>query len=197
MDFVRNGLEQDWICFILPKYFWNAALTTDCVSLPLNDLHLLLRSLVTLAEEYILSHSDWRSYLTKYFKTFWLALQISRLDFQLTLRYLRASPRYLKEKYLGVNPEYSLEGLVAEAEAPVLWPPDWKSRLIGKDPDAGEDWRQRRKGQQIESDWFNGHEFEQTLGESGRQMSLVCYSPWGCRVRHNLATEKQQIWYVS
>ena len=42
----------------------------------------------------------------------------------------------------------------------------------------------------------HGHEFEQTLGESGRQRSLVCYSPWGCRVRHNLVTEKQQIWYV-
>ena len=34
----------------------------------------------------------------------------------------------------------------AEAEAPILWPPDGKSRLIGKDPDAGEDWRQEEKG---------------------------------------------------
>ena len=166
MDFVRNGLEQDWICFILPKYFWNAALTTDCVSLPLNDLHLLLRSLVTLAEEYILSHSDWRSYLTKYFKTFWLALQISRLDFQLTLRDLRASPRYLKEKYLGVNPEYSLEGLVAEAEAPVLWPPDWKSRPIGKDPDAGEDWRQKEKGA---ANWIRLIQWTWIWTDSGRK----------------------------
>ena len=33
----------------------------------------------------------------------------------------------------------------AEAEAPVLWPPDMKSWLIGKDPDAGEDWRQKEK----------------------------------------------------
>ena len=33
----------------------------------------------------------------------------------------------------------------AEAEAPVLWPPDVKSRLIGKDPDAGKDWRQKEK----------------------------------------------------
>ena len=39
-----------------------------------------------------------------------------------------------------VNPEYSREGLVlSEAEAPILWPPDEKSRLIGKDPDAGKD----------------------------------------------------------
>ena len=33
----------------------------------------------------------------------------------------------------------------AEAEAPILWPPDVKSRLIGKDPDAGKDWRQKEK----------------------------------------------------
>ena len=45
-----------------------------------------------------------------------------------------------------VNPEYSLEGLtVAEAEAPVLWPPDAKSRLIEKDPDVGKDRGQEEK----------------------------------------------------
>ena len=38
-----------------------------------------------------------------------------------------------------INPEYSLEGLHAEAEAPVLWPPDAESQLIGKDPDSGKD----------------------------------------------------------
>ena len=37
-----------------------------------------------------------------------------------------------------INPEYSLEG-DAEAEAPILWPPDARSQLIGKDPDAGKD----------------------------------------------------------
>ena len=39
---------------------------------------------------------------------------------------------------------------------------------------------------------LNGHEFEQTLGDSGRQESLACCSPWGCRVRHELVTEQQQ-----
>ena len=39
---------------------------------------------------------------------------------------------------MGFNPENSLEGH-AEAEAPVLWPPDVKNQLIGKDPDAGKD----------------------------------------------------------
>ena len=37
----------------------------------------------------------------------------------------------------------------AEAEAPILWPPDVKNWLIGKDPDAGKDWRQEEKGQQM------------------------------------------------
>ena len=57
----------------------------------------------------------------------------------------------------------------AEAEAPTLWPPDTKSRLIGKDPDAGKDWTQEEK-ETTEDEMagkhhqLNGHEFEQTLG---------------------------------
>ena len=47
----------------------------------------------------------------------------------------RSNQSILKE----INPEHSLDGTDAEAEAPVLWPPDAKSRLIGKDPDAGKD----------------------------------------------------------
>ena len=40
--------------------------------------------------------------------------------------------------------------------------------------------------------WLNGHEFEKTLGNSEEQRSLVCYSPWDGRVRHNLVTEQEQ-----
>ena len=47
----------------------------------------------------------------------------------------RSNQSILKE----INPEYSLEGLMAETEAAILWPPDSKSQLIGKDPDAGKD----------------------------------------------------------
>jgi len=59
----------------------------------------------------------------------------------------------------------------SEAEAPILWPPDAKSQLIGKDPDAGKDWRQKEKGatedeMEREHHWLNGHEFEQTPGDS-------------------------------
>ena len=58
----------------------------------------------------------------------------------------------------------------AEAETPVLWPPDAKSWVIGKDPDAGKDWRWEKKGM-IEDEmigWhhqLNRHEFEQTPGD--------------------------------
>ena len=65
-----------------------------------------------------------------------------------------------------------------DAEAPVLWPPDAKSPLTGKDPDAGKDWGQEEKGA-TEDEMFrwhhrlNGLEFEQTPGDSGGQKSLV------------------------
>ena len=70
----------------------------------------------------------------------------------------------------------------AEAEAPVLWAPDIKSRLIGKDPDAEKDWRQEEKGMTEDEmvGWhhrLNGHEFEQTLIDSKGQGSLSCCSP--------------------
>ena len=72
----------------------------------------------------------------------------------------------------------------AEAEAPVFWPPDVKSQLIGKDPDAEKDWGQEEK--KVTEDemvgWhrqLNGYEFEQTLGDSEGLESLACRSPWG------------------
>ena len=74
----------------------------------------------------------------------------------------------------------------AEAEAPILWPPDAKNWLIRKDPDSGKDWRQEEKGT-IEYEmvgwhhWLHGHEFEQALGDGEGQVSLVCCSPWGCK----------------
>jgi len=74
----------------------------------------------------------------------------------------------------------------AEAEAPILWPPDAKSQLIGKDCDAGKDWRQEEK--RVTEDevvgWhqqLNAHEFEQTQGGGEGQGSLACCSPRGCK----------------
>ena len=74
----------------------------------------------------------------------------------------------------------------AAAEAPMLWPPDAKSRLIEKDPDTGKDWVQEEKGATEDEmvGWhhqLNGHEIEQTPRDGEGQGSLVCYSPWGCK----------------
>ena len=71
----------------------------------------------------------------------------------------------------------------AEAEAPVLWTPDRKSRLTGKDPDAGKDWRQEETGTKEDEmagwhHWLNGHEFEQAPGNSEEQGRLLFCSPW-------------------
>ena len=72
----------------------------------------------------------------------------------------------------------------AEAETPILWPPDAKSQLIRKDPDAGKDWGQEAKGMTEDEmvgwhHWLNGHELEQTPRESKRQGSPAFYSQWG------------------
>ena len=71
-----------------------------------------------------------------------------------------------------------------DAEVTILWPPDAKNLLIGKDPDAGKDWRQEKKG--VTEDemigWhhqLNGHEFEQALGVGDGQGSLAGCSPCG------------------
>ena len=94
----------------------------------------------------------------------------------------------------GNQPWISIGKTDAEAEAPILWPPDGKVQLFGKDPDAGKDWRQRRRGTPEEEmvgwhHWLSGHEFEQTLGDSGAQKSLLCCSPWGLK---ELDTTEQQ-----
>ena len=74
----------------------------------------------------------------------------------------------------------------AEAEAPILCPSDARSRLIGKDPDAGKDWSQEEKGMTKDEmvGWhhrLNGHGFEQAPGNGEGQGSLACYSLWGCK----------------
>ena len=81
-------------------------------------------------------------------------------------------------KIKPVNPEGNQPWIFigrtdAEAEAPIIWPPDEKSQFIGKDPDTGKDWGQEEKG--VTEDemvgwhhWLDGYEFEQTLGNIER-----------------------------
>ena len=89
----------------------------------------------------------------------------------------RSNQSILKE----INAGYSLK-----AETPKLWPLEVKNWPTGKDPNAGKDWGQEEKGATEDEmvrcyHWLNGHEFEQTAGDSERQGSLACCSPWGLR----------------
>ena len=88
-----------------------------------------------------------------------------------------------------VNPKgnqswISIGRIDAEVETPILQPPDVKDWLIGKDSDAGKDWRQEEKKMTEEEvvgwhHWLNGHEFEQAPRVGDVQGSLACCSPWG------------------
>ena len=83
----------------------------------------------------------------------------------------------------------------AEAVIPILWPPDGKNWFVGKDPDAGKDWRREEKGAAGDDmvGWhhlLNGHEFEQAPGDGEGQGSLVCIESQ--RVGHDWVTEHQE-----
>ena len=83
-----------------------------------------------------------------------------------------------------------------EAETPILWPPDGKSWLIWKDPDAGKDWRQEEKGMtEVEMvgchHWFSEHGFGWTPGVGDRQGGLMCCDSWGCKESN---TTEQMNW---
>ena len=82
----------------------------------------------------------------------------------------------------------------AEIEAPILWPPNARKWLTGKDSAPGKDWgwKETRAAEDETVGWhhpFNGHEFEQTQGDSEGQRSLVCCSLRGLK---ELGTEQQQ-----
>ena len=88
-----------------------------------------------------------------------------------------------------VNPEGNQPWLYigrtdAKAEAPIVWPPEVKNWLIGKDPDAGKDWRQEEKRMTEDEmvgwqHWLNGHEFVQTLQDSEGLEYLASCRPCG------------------
>ena len=111
---------------------------------------------------------------------FWIAVLEKTLESSLDSKEVKpVNPK-------GNQPWIFIGRTDAEAEAPILWLPDVKSWLIGKDPDAGQNFRQEEKGAGEDETvgWhhkINGHEFEQTPGDSKGQGRLVCCSPWGHR----------------
>ena len=77
-----------------------------------------------------------------------------------------------------------IERTEVEAETLILWPPDAKSWLIWKDPNAGKDWRRDEKGMTEDemAGWhhrLNGHGFGWTLGVGDGWGGLACCGPWG------------------
>jgi len=96
--------------------------------------------------------------------------------FEMVLEKILESPLELKEIKLvnpkGNQPWIFIGRTYAEAETPILWPPDVKNWLNGEDPNAGKDWREEDKGMTEDEmigwhHWLDGHEFEQVLGVGG------------------------------
>ena len=86
----------------------------------------------------------------------------------------------------GNQPWIFIERTDVEAEIPILWPPDRKSWLIGKNPDAGRDWGQKEKGTTEDEmvGWhhqLDEHGFEWTPGVGDGQGGLACCGSWGCK----------------
>ena len=119
-------------------------------------------------------------YTASYYRCFWTVVMEKTLE----------SPLDYKE-IKSVNPQGNQSWIFigrtdAEAETPILWPPDVKNWLIRKDLNARKDWRQEEKGTTEHEmvGWhhrLNGHEFEQALGVGDGQGGLACCSPWGCK----------------
>ena len=110
---------------------------------------------------------------------------------------LNESP--LDSKIKSVNPKGNQPWIFTgrtDAEAPILWPPDAKSWLIGKDPGARKDWRQEEKG--VTEDemvgWhhqLNEHDFDRILWDSEGQGGQTCCSPPGHKESYtDLVTEQ-------
>ena len=118
----------------------------------------------------------------------------------LSLEKTLESPLDCKEIQL-VNPKGNQSWMFtwrtdAEAETPILWPPDVKNWLTGKNTDSGKDWKWEKKGTTEDEmvGWHHqpdGHEFEQDLGVGNGKGRLACCSPWDCK---ELNTTEQLNW---
>ena len=102
----------------------------------------------------------------------------------------RSNQSILKE----ISPEYSLEELMLKLKLQCL--SHLKSLLIGKDPEAEKDWRQKKEGA-AEDEMVRKHFYSidinlSKLKDSREQRSLACYSTQSCKESDDLVTERQQ-----
>ena len=89
----------------------------------------------------------------------------------------------------------------AKPETSILWPPDAKSWLIWKDPDAGKDWGQEEKGMTEDEmvGWhhrLDEHEFEWTPGVGDGQGGLVCFGSWGHKESEMTERLNLPVWFL-
>ena len=120
---------------------------------------------------------DYKESWTPKNRCFWTVVLEKTLESPLDCQEIQ--PVHPKE----ISPEF-IGRTDVEVETPILWPPDEKSWLIGKDPDAGKDWEQEEKGMTEDEivgwyHWLNEHGFGWTPGVGDGQGGLACCGPWG------------------
>ena len=141
------------------------------------DITLLTKVCLVKAMVFPVVMYGWESWIIKKSEHHWTVVLEKTLESPLDCKEIKA-----------VNPKGSQSWIFigridAEAEAPILWPPDVKSWLIRKHPDAGKDWRQEEKRMTEDkmAGWhhqLNGHEFEQAL-KMGKDREVWCAATHG------------------
>ena len=166
----------------------NGVLKSKEITLP-TKVHIIKAMVFPVAME---GCESWTIKKTEWWRIDVFELWCWRRQLRISWTARRSNQSILKE----INPEYSLEGLMLKLKLQSFGHLMQNSCLTGKDPDAGKDWRQKksvREGEMGVGITDSVNKLGQTLGDGERQGSLVCCSPWSCRVGHNWATEQQTL----
>ena len=170
------ALCNSWSCFCLVVYILFLPCVTKSSTFPSHSSYTFL----------LLLSCPYRQ---------WISLFWTNIYLLLSKFYKEIQPVHPKGDQSGVF----IGTTDAKAETPILWPPDAKSWLIWKDPDAGKDWGQGGKGMTEDEmvGWhhrLNGHEFGWTPGVGDGQGVLACCSSWGRKMSDRLSDWTELTW---